>query len=103
MKRLVCHIVSVDEDVAEKAFDNAVKGIVATGLIRISPKSTLVEPHDDYRGIVARFDFTFTSKDAEDNKNASKTLYAAFKTLLESQLWHVNNVRVLIQAGVSVS
>lgn len=102
MKRLVVYIVNIDEDPAEKAFDRTVKLINEISLVDIDLKSVYVEPHDDYRGIVARFDYSFIDKTAHESRNASKAFQDAFKSLVEAQLWNVTNVKVTLQTvGVS--
>lgn len=100
MKRLVVYIVSVDEDIAEKALRNAVDSLAPLNLVKVSPKSVDVEPHDDYRGIVAKFEYEFIAAEANDNKNASKGLQDLIQSLIKAQLWNIPSVRVIIETGV---
>jgi hypothetical protein len=101
MKRLVVYIVSVDEDIAEKAFRNAVTSLASLDLVKTSPKSIDVEPHDDYRGIVAKFEYDFILPEANENKNASKGLQDLIQSLIKAQLWNIPSVRVITETGVS--
>jgi hypothetical protein len=100
MKRLVVYIVNVDEDIAEKALRNAIDSLVPLDLVKISPKSVEVEPHDDYRGIVAKFEYEFTAAEARENRNASKGLQDLIQSLIKAQLWKVPSVRIIIESGV---
>jgi len=100
MKRLVVYIVSVDEDIAEKALRNAIDSLPSLSLVKVSPKSVDVEPHDDYRGIVAKFEYEFIAAEANENKNASKGLQDLIQSLIKAQLWNIPSVRVIIETGV---
>jgi len=100
MKRLVVYIVSVDEDIAEKALQNAIDSLPSLNLVKVSPKSIDVEPHDDYRGIVAKFEYEFIAAEANENKNASKGLQDLIQSLIKAQLWNIPSVRVIIETGV---
>jgi hypothetical protein len=100
MKKLVVYIVNVDEDIAEKALLNAIDSLVPLSLAKISPKSVEVEPHDDYRGIVAKFEYEFVAPEANENRNASKGLQDLIQSLIKAQLWKIPSVRVIIETGV---
>ncbi len=100
MKRLVVYIVSVDEDIAEKAFRNAIAALNSLELIKTSPKSIEVEPHDDYRGIIAKFEYDFIAAEANENKNASKGLQDLIQSLIKAQLWKIPSLRVITESGV---
>ena len=100
MKRLVVYIVNVDEDIAEKALRNAVDSLVPLNLAKVSPKSVEVEPHDDYRGVVAKFEYEFIAAEATENRNASKGLQDLIQSLIKAQLWKIPSVRVIIESGV---
>ena len=100
MKRLVVYIVSVDEDIAEKALRNAIDSLPSLNLVKVSSKSVDVEPHDDYRGIVAKFEYEFIAAEANENKNASKGLQDLIQSLIKAQLWNIPSVRVIIETGV---
>jgi hypothetical protein len=101
MKRFDAYIVNVDEDVAEKAFNNAIAAIGLINLVKISPKSVVVEPHDDYRGIAASFKYSYVADEAEQNKNASKGLQDLMQSLIKAQLWNIGTVKVLTETGES--
>jgi len=101
MKKFDAYIINVDEDVAEKAFRKAVAAIDELEMILISPKSIVIEPHDDYRGIVASFKYSYLLVEAEQNKNASKGLQELMQSLIKAQLWNVSTVRVLTETGES--
>jgi hypothetical protein len=100
MKRLVVYIVNVDEDVAEKALLNAIDSLAPLNLVKVSSKSVVVEPHDDYRGIVANFECDFIAAEANENRNASKGLQDLIQSLIKAQLWKIPSVRVIIESGV---
>jgi len=101
MKKFDAYVINVDEDLAEKAFRKAVKAIDELEIILISPKSIVIEPHDDYRGIVASFKYNYLLVEAEQNKNASKGLQELMQSLIKAQLWNVSTVRVLTETGES--
>lgn len=101
MKKFDAYIISIDEDVAEKAFRKAVKALDALDIILISEKSIMIEPHDDYRGIVASFKYSYLLLEAEQNKNASKGLQELMQSLIKAQLWNVSTVKVLTETGES--
>ena len=101
MKRLDAYIINVDEDLAEKAFRKAVKALDALDIILTSQRSIVVEPHDDYRGVVASFKYSYLLLEAEQNKNASKGLQELMQSLIKAQLWNVSTVKVLTETGES--
>lgn len=101
MKKFDAYVINVDEDLAEKAFRKAVKAIDELEIILISPKSIVIEPHDDYRGIVASFKYSYLLVEAEQNKNASKGLQELMQSLIKAQLWNVSTLRVLTETGES--
>jgi hypothetical protein len=101
MKKFDAYIINIDEDVAEKAFRKAVKALDALDIILISEKSIMIEPHDDYRGIVASFKYSYLLLEAEQNKNASKGLQELMQSLIKAQLWNVSTVKVLTETGES--
>ena len=100
-KRLDVYIINVDEDVAEKAFKQAVDALNQLDLILISPKSVVIEPHDDYRGVTATLKYSYVLVEAEQNKNASKGLQELMQSLIKAQLWNVSAVKVLTETGES--
>lgn len=101
MKKFTAYIVNVDEDIAEKAFQKAIDAVGQLDLIIVSPKSIVIEPHDDYRGVVATFKYSYLIVDAEQNKNASKGLQDLMQSLIKAQLWNVSTVKVLTETGES--
>ena len=101
MKKFDAYIINIDEDVAEKAFRKAVKALDALDIILISEKSIMIEPHDDYRGRVASFKYSYLLLEAEQNKNASKGLQELMQSLIKAQLWNVSTVKVLTETGES--
>lgn len=100
-KRLDVYIINVDEDVAEKAFTQAVAALDQLNFILISPKSVVIEPHNDYRGVAATFKYSYLLAEAEQNKNASKGLQDLMQSLIKAQLWNVSTVKVLTETGES--
>ena len=101
MKRLVVYVINVDEDVAEKAFDNAIEATSILPFVDIKKKTISVEPHDDYRGIVASFDYDLTIPDPESAniKKASVAVHEAIQTIIKSNLWNVSAARVMTESG----
>jgi hypothetical protein len=101
MKRLGVYIINIDEDLAEKAFLRAVDAVNTLNLIIVNPKSVVVEPHDDYRGVAATFKYSYLLVEAEQNKNASKGLQELMQSLIKAQLWNISAVKVLTETGES--
>ena len=101
MKRLDAYIVNVDEDLAEKAFLRAVDAVTTLNLIIVNPRSVVIEPHDDYRGVTATLKYSYVLVEAEQNKNASKGLQELMQSLIKAQLWNVSAVKVLTETGES--
>lgn len=102
MRRLVVYIINVDEDIAEKAFDKTIAALKTIDLVSIDSSSIVVEPHDDYRGVIARFDYSFTNDKADESKPASKALQDSIQSLIELNLFNITNVKVTLQSvGVS--
>ena len=101
MKRLVVYVINVDEDVAEKAFDNAIEATSLLPFVDIKKKTINVEPHDDYRGIIAHFDYDLTILDPDNAniKKASVAVHEAIQTIIKSNLWNVSAARVMTESG----
>lgn len=99
MKRLVAYVIGVDEDIAEKAFDSAVSAVSFLSHVEVKKNSNNIEPHDDYRGIVASFDYSFNTPEANESKHASKELQDAFQALVKAPLWGINQARVIVETG----
>jgi hypothetical protein len=101
MKRLVVYVVNVDEDVAEKAFNNAVEATSLLPFVDIKKKTITVEPHDDYRGIVASFDYDLSISDPDNTniKKASVAMHDAIQTIIKANLWNVSAARVMTESG----
>ena len=101
MKRLVVHVVNVDEDVAEKAFNNAVEATSLLPFVDIKTKTISIEPNDDYRGIVASFEYDLSIPDP-DNANMKKAAIAVhdtIQTIIKSNLWSIPSSRVMTESG----
>ena len=94
MKRLVVYVVNVDEDVAEKAFNNAVEATSLLPFVDIKKKTITVDPHDDYRGIVASFDYDLSLSDPDNAnmKKASVAVHEAIQAIIKSNLWNVSDI-----------
>ena len=100
MKRCTIQVVNVDEDVAEKALEKAVDALSRlSSTLSIKEKSLSVDPHDDYRGIYATFDYEFTLKEGNESKNASRELQDAVQGLIKLQLWNVPQARVITESS----
>jgi len=101
MKRLVVYVVNVDEDVAEKAFNNAVEATSLLPFVDIKTKTISIEPHDDYRGIVASFEYNLTIADPDNAnmKKASIAVHDAIQTIIKSNLWSIPASRVMTESG----
>ena len=95
MKRLVTYVINVDEDLAELAVKTSIPVLVDLfPHIKIKTSSLVVEPHDDYRGVIARFDFDYVDLDEKQHKNASKALHEAVNAVIRMQLWRTPAARV---------
>jgi len=101
MKRLVVHVVNVDEDMAEKAFNNAIEATSLLPFVDIKTKTISIEPHDDYRGIIASFeyDLTIANPDNANMKKASIAVHDAIQTIIKSNLWSIPASRVMTESG----
>ena len=101
MKRLVVYVVNVDEDVAEKAFNNAVEATSLLPFVDIKKKTINVDPHDDYRGIVASFDYDLSLSDPDNAnmKKASVAVHEAVQTIIKANLWSISAAKVMTESG----
>jgi hypothetical protein len=101
MKRLVVYVINVDEDLAEKALNNAIEATSFLPFIDVKKKSLTVEPHDDYRGIVASFDYELSITDPDDarTRKASIAVHDAVQTIIKANLWSISAARVITEAG----
>jgi hypothetical protein len=101
MKRLVVYVVNVDEDVAEKAFNNAVEATSLLPFVDIKKKTINVDPHDDYRGIVASFDYDLSLSDPDNAnmKKASVAVHETVQTIIKANLWSISAARVMTESG----
>ena len=101
MKKFTAYVINVDEEIAEKVFRKAVDAVSQLDLVIVPPRSIVIEPHDDYRGVVATFKYSYLIVEAEQNKNASKGLQDLMQSLIKAQLWNVTAARVLTETGES--
>ena len=101
MKRLVVYVINVDEDVAEKAFNNAVEATSLLPFVDIKKNSVDVEPHDDFRGIVASFDYDLSIPDPDDAnmKKAAIAVHDTVQTIIKANLWSISAAKVMTEAG----
>jgi hypothetical protein len=101
MKRLVVYVINVDEDLAEKALNSAIEATSFLPFIDVKKKSLTVEPHDDYRGIVASFDYELSITDPDDarTRKASIAAHDAVQTIIKANLWSISAARVITEAG----
>jgi len=101
MKRLVVYVVTVDEDVAEKAFNNAIEATSLLPFVDIKKKTISVEPHDDYRGIVASFDYDLSLSDPDNAnmKKASVAVHETVQTIIKANLWSISAAKVMTESG----
>jgi hypothetical protein len=56
MSTLVVEVINVDDDVAESALKHALNGLNESSVVSVKLPSLHIEPHDDYRGIIAKVD-----------------------------------------------
>ena len=86
MPKVAVELINIDEDQAEKAVEKTIDALSL--IIQPIKKSILIEPHDEVRGVWAKFDV----KDTEDSSSSSyrQALVAAVKSFLLMQT-HVNN------------
>jgi len=101
MKKLVSYVINVDEDLAEKAYRSSVD-ILAKSMpnVLINLKSINVEPYDDYRGIVASFEFKYVDISEDKQRRASLFLQDSLEALIKMHLWYVSTLRVTSEPGV---
>ena len=101
MKRLVVYVVNVDEDIAEKAFNNAIEAASLLPFVDIKTKTVSIEPHDDYRGIVGSFEYDLSIADPDNAnmKKASIAVHDAIQTIIKSNLWSIPAARVMTESG----
>ena len=101
MKRLIVYVVNVDEDIAEKAFNNAIEATSLLPFVDIKTKSITIQPHDDYRGIVASFDYGLAISDPDNAnmKKASVAVHETVQTIIKANLWSISAARVMTEAG----
>jgi len=101
MKRLVVYVVNVDEDVAEKAFNNAIEATSLLPFVDIKKKTITVDPHDDYRGIVASFDYDLSISDPDNAnmKKASVAVHETVQTIIKANLWSISAAKVMTESG----
>lgn len=99
MKRLVTYVINVDEDIAEKAFDEALTALSSLSFINIDVKTKNVEPHDDYKGIITSVDFSYASPAAEESKQASRAVQDLMQELIKTQLWNIPALRVITETS----
>ena len=95
MKRLVTYVINIDEDLAEQAVRVSVPLIADIfPHIKIDQLSLVIEPHDDYRGVIAAFNFDYVDLDEKQHKNASRALHDAINAVIRMQLWKTPSARV---------
>lgn len=99
MKRLVVHVVNVDEDIAEKVFDSAISAVSFLSHVKVNKSSSHVEPHDDYRGIIASVEYEFTTSEANESRVASRKFQDVFQSLVEAPLWSIAQSRVIVESS----
>ena len=75
MKKLVTYVTNVDEDIAEKAYRSSIY-IIAKSMpnVLVNLKSIDLEPYDDYRGIVASFEFSYVDVKEDKQRRASMSI-----------------------------
>lgn len=101
MKRLVTYVINVDEDFAEKAYRNSIR-IISENMpqVKVNLKSIVVEPYDDYRGVIARFDYDYLEVEHEQQRRASLIIQDSIEALIKMHLWYVTGIRITSESGV---
>ena len=101
MKKVVTYVVNVDEDVAEKAYRSSID-ILARNMpnVLVNLKSIYVEPYDDYRGVVASFEYNYVDVTDDQQRRASMIIQDSIAALVKMHLWYVSNVNVISEPGV---
>lgn len=101
MKKLVTYVVNVDEDVAEKAYRSSID-ILAKNMpnVLVNLKSIYIEPYDDYRGIVASFEFSYIDIADDKQRRASMFIQDSIAALVKMHLWYIANLNVISEPGV---
>ena len=101
MKKLVTYVTNVDEDVAEKAYRSSID-IIAKSMpnVLVNLKSIDLEPYDDYRGIVASFEFSYVDVKEDKQRRASMSIQDSIAALIKMHLWYVTTLNVISEPGV---
>lgn len=89
MPKVAVELINIDEDQAEKFVQKTIETLAQ--VVQPIKKSVVVEPHDDVRGIWARFDVKETES---PSPSYNKALVAAVKSLLMMQI-HPNTKAVV--------
>ena len=86
MPKVAVELINIDEDLAEKAVGKMIDALAL--IAQPIKKSILIEPHDETRGIWAKFEL----KDPEESTTSSyrQALVAAVKSFLLMHT-HINN------------
>ena len=89
MLKVALELINIDEDQAEKCVEKTIETLSL--IVHPIKKSIVVEPHDDVRGVWARFDV----KDVESPSSSfNKALAAAIKSIVLMQV-HPNTKAVV--------
>lgn len=81
MPKVALELINIDEDQAEKFVQRTIETLSL--IVQPIKKSIVIEPHDDVRGIWARFDV----KDVESPSSSyNKALAAATKSIILMQM-----------------
>lgn len=95
MKLLTTTIFNIDEELAENAMRSSLPVLVELfPHIKIKQNSLVIEPHDEYRGIIATFHFDYVDLDEKNHKNASRALHDAVNGIIRMQLWRTPTARI---------
>lgn len=80
MSKVAVELINIDEDLAEKAVQKTIDALAV--IVQPIKKSIEIEPHDDVRGIWAKFDIKDT---ITPSSSYNKALVAAVKSLILMQ------------------
>ena len=100
MKRLTTTVVNIDDDLAEQALRSSIPVLIELfPHVKIYESTLTVEPHDEYRGIVATLEFEYENLDQSQHKNASRAFHDAVNGIIRMQLWRTPAARVISETS----
>ena len=100
MKRLTTTVVNIDDDLASDVYKRQIPVLIELfPHVKIYESTLVIEPHDEYRGIVAVLEFEYENLDQSQHKNASRAFHDAVNGIIRMQLWRTPAARVISETG----